>query len=670
MVWLIDKIKEAHGLVEAKHEKGLADSIISGFGIGGTESAWGDQESLNKVYEKITWVYRCVSIIAWNIARVNLRVVRGTEGKEVDITDRPEFRILRKPNKFQTRHDFMVESISRLMMQGEMFWELEFNGARLAQMFADWRSEEVEVVGDPGSLISQYKRTVNGKVLTFKPEEIFYVKFFNPFSILRGMSPLRAARSAVTLDLNAVTSNTKFFRDGMKLSGVFTTDQRLTEPEAKRLTRVLKDYFGGVEKAWEPGVLWGGMKFQPLNNMTLRDAEFIQMREMNREEIAAAFGVPLEVLGIGKATFENVKFARRMFWTETLIPLLDKLTALLNEFFLPIVTPLKDVRVKYDLSDVEALKEDRTRKRQDFEAGFKVAAVTPNDIRTQVFGLAAIDNPAMNSTYLPLNFQPVATATSKALRIKASAESHRQEKRLTYEQRTKIWQEKVNKLEPKEGKFKNLILKLFDKQWRDVKKRLLKNKAVKNGFSLSDIFDFDKWVEEFKAAGEPLIAETVMAEIAAWTDEAFEAIPAPVFVEVGERARRFSKFVNETTANEIQAVLREGLEQNLGVNEMAELIRSRVFDPSVTAMRAQRIARTEVFGATNFGTQKGIELGDFPRKMWITSRDEKVRESHQIDGQVVGVDEMFTLADGDQMPYPQDINERCIHIGTTEPKTI
>jgi len=411
VVWLIDQIKQAHGLVETRQEKGLADSIISGFGIGGTEPAWGDQESLNKVYEKITWVYRCVSVIAWNIARVKLQVVRGVEGKEVDITGRPEFRILQKPNRFQTRHDFMVESISRLMMQGEMFWELEFNGSKLIQMFADWRSEEVEVVGDQENLIKEYKRSVNGKQLVFKPEEVFYVKFFNPFSVLRGMSPLRAARSAVTLDLNAVMSNTKFFRDGMKMSGVFTTEQRLTDNEAKRLTHVLKDYFGGVEKAWEPGVLWGGMKFQPLNTMTLRDAEFTEMRTMNREEIATAFGVPLEVLGIGKATFENVKFARRMFWTETLIPLLDKLTALLNEFFLPIVTPLKDVRVKYDLSNIEALKEDRTRKRQDYEAGFKVAAVTPNDIRTQVFGLAPIDNPAMNSTYLPLNVQPVATVS-------------------------------------------------------------------------------------------------------------------------------------------------------------------------------------------------------------------------------------------------------------------
>ena len=55
--------------------------------------------------------------------------------------------------------------------------------------------------------------------------------------------------------------------------------------------------------------------------------------------------------------------------------------------------------------------------------------------------------------------------------------------------------------------------------------------------------------------------------------------------------------------------------------------------------------------------------------MWITSRDDRVRDSHQIDGDVVNVDENFSLADGSSVSFPQDFQERCIIISTIEPKT-
>ena len=56
------------------------------------------------------------------------------------------------------------------------------------------------------------------------------------------------------------------------------------------------------------------------------------------------------------------------------------------------------------------------------------------------------------------------------------------------------------------------------------------------------------------------------------------------------------------------------------------------------------------------------------RKEWLTARDDIVRETHQeLDGQIVGVNELFTIpSTGQQSPSPsafgnpeEDINCRC-----------
>jgi len=142
--------------------------------------------------------------------------------------------------------------------------------------------------------------------------------------------------------------------------------------------------------------------------------------------------------------------------------------------------------------------------------------------------------------------------------------------------------------------------------------------------------------------------------------------------------QRFSQFVNETTAEKIRNTLQEAISEGLSLSEIAERVRSRVFDPSVTRRRAAVIARTEMMGAHNFGLQHGMIQGGHQRKMWLTSRDDRVRPTHHIDGQVANVDENFVLlaegqAPGDvpmgvEMPYPMDFNERCTMFPTKEPR--
>lgn len=84
-------------------------------------------------------------------------------------------------------------------------------------------------------------------------------------------------------------------------------------------------------------------------------------------------------------------------------------------------------------------------------------------------------------------------------------------------------------------------------------------------------------------------------------------------------------------------------------------------------VRALRIARTEtgiVWHRAGMAAQR--EAGA-PGRVWVTSRDVRVRPSHRIDSQCVMTEEPFTLANGIQLLHPHDpdapvkeiVNCRC-----------
>jgi len=72
--------------------------------------------------------------------------------------------------------------------------------------------------------------------------------------------------------------------------------------------------------------------------------------------------------------------------------------------------------------------------------------------------------------------------------------------------------------------------------------------------------------------------------------------------------------------------------------------------------RSVRIARTEVIGAANEGQLMAYVQEGVGAKEWITAGDERVRESHQIDGQTVKITESFVLNSGVHMQMPGQRN--------------
>jgi SPP1 gp7 family putative phage head morphogenesis protein len=123
--------------------------------------------------------------------------------------------------------------------------------------------------------------------------------------------------------------------------------------------------------------------------------------------------------------------------------------------------------------------------------------------------------------------------------------------------------------------------------------------------------------------------------------------------------------INESTQAALGNEFSEGIALGEGIDELADRV-SDVFDDA-EGYRAERIARTEVVGSSNFCNLRAFEMsGVVQSKEWLSVQDGNTRQEHrQLDGNVVKLHENFTV-DGHTGSAPGqfgvaelDINCRC-----------
>ena len=95
----------------------------------------------------------------------------------------------------------------------------------------------------------------------------------------------------------------------------------LTSEQFERLKAELENTYQGAANAGRPMILEGGLDWKEMG-FSPKDMEFIEAKNMAAREMALAFGVPPMLLGIpGDNTYANYAEANRVFWRQTVVPL-------------------------------------------------------------------------------------------------------------------------------------------------------------------------------------------------------------------------------------------------------------------------------------------------------------------------------------------------------------
>ena len=738
----VSKILRANGIpdvaphhYEPPSQKDL-DSYKTQHTVMGDAYPSSDTAAFENVYSVVSTVYRAVSTISHKVAELPTLVEEQQGDDWASISDLPEFDIFKQYNTLQSAFDFWEAVMGYLELTGESFWILQRQGGRITEMYPV-QPDLITVKTKNEFEVQRYEFQKNGAVLNIDPEDMFYLRYFNPVDPVRGLSPVQAAKNDIVLDLYAQSSSKATFEKGATPGGLISTKEELGDAEWKRNKQYIESEYSGSSNYGKIMFLTGGMTWTQMA-MKNSDMQFMDQRAWSHKTVATVFGVPpIFFMDFSDASvLANADVQYRLLW-ETIKPKLKKIEAFITEHLLPQISSRPNIRFRFDLSAVAALQPDLTEKAKRFGEGFERAAVTPNQYRVEVLGLEPESNPLLDQYFLGSSLQPLDIASTPPA-PPAPAPPTKEQKVLNTidELRTRTRSLESIKKDSDDGKdpdairqeyyrtllidqgelfltkmysrdavsFEKELKRLLDEQGREVVANAQHNKdltlmgAIKDmglkvmhkehvvkDFKLLGIpeklkytvdgvsFNFEEWSAKYAAAGKPEMANaltTAGSELSTAMGETFNSTDPWAASVVEARSVEYAALVNTTTSNHINSLVAHAIEANSTVAELAASLES--YFTAQNAMRAKRIARTELVSAGNAGREASMKQSKrVTHKRWMSMRDKNVRDSHAaLDGTIAKKGEAFPgYTDGSSAEWPSSVNERCYVIPErVEPK--
>jgi len=626
--------------------------------------------------EQNVWVARAIRTIAQKGASVPWQLV-DMKGEASE----PAAKKLLQCNPLETWGELIQRVLAWQSLSG--FGVLYYEAPYLYSYEAD----QVEITSQSGWLALRYHQA-NGVTVPLQAEKVVICPGFKPFYTLTGVSDLLPAMDAANLEENALHLTNNIMTHGGILAGLLTTDQDLEDEDVNAVKAVFEARYGGIDNSGQVGVFGRGLKWTPLGVDPSTFAA-LDIAKLTRPQIGAALGVPGMFLNDTESVdYANSRTQERILYRETIQPKCDLLAARLTRFLLPIMG-LGAYAFQFDWSQVDVLQEDKLTQAQVAQVQAQVdqiklnsSVVTINELRIRD-NLPPVpwgDRPMVSAMLVPIadtsasnsppepEPKPEPTPPDDAGKAWALMFGQPKKKQLSHESRKAYWMTFALKTVPQERKFGREVMGVFRKQGKRVVAALERHgpKGSKGGTQ--------DWVDDALGDGTDYAQATrsVYTSFGMQAAEDFQAqwglankLDPRVFrAWIDKRQLQVSKYLDETTGNDVRDILARLSAEGQGIPDMITAIQG-YFDG--VGYRAERVARTEVIGTNNFATIEEYRENGGEAKEWLATQDMATRDAHmEADGQQVPIDEPFTV-DGEQLDYPGDaagspgniVNCRC-----------
>lgn len=655
-----------------------------------------------KVYRAHVWVKKAIGKIAENFAPLPVRVV-DADGEPV--AGHPVTELFVNANDQHSQVELWEAYVVHKLLGGESFFEF-VAGERSGQPVEVWprRPDMVGVVPDASEERKLYPRVAHytfggDDAPPIEPEWMWHDRFYNPLNAWRGLAPIVAVRNAIVIDLFAAAWSKLFLKQGARPDFAVIAPEGLTPTEKQELEHELLSRFMGPGNWHKPIILEKGIEDVKPISYPPTDVQWLEQRRFARDEIGAIFGVPDEVMGYGRDTYENMDAAHKWFWLLTLVPMINGRDHSLTKFFTkvhPMLQPGETIRT--DTSTVQALQENIAEKMDTAKSLFSMGV--PFNIINERLGLGIGDIDGGDTGYLPLALLPTGSSAPAPVAGQQAAVEFGSAKHAhlikVFERRKrsheKDFQRKVQRLiqdqqlrvlralrsEMGRAHVAELVAAAGTVQGNGkVQNPLPDLQAIFNARAEAALFaeamrpDYEIIVDAF---GAQAIDDLGIAELG----DAWDIFDPAVQQMVEGMTFKFADDINATTqqaiGNELRDVLDQVVEQGLSIPDAQRLIHdqiSQVFDVRKSAYETERIARTEVNRASNQGTLNGwMQSEVVQQKSWLAGLDERTRDSHlqahnQYQAQPIPLAQDFQVG-ACSAPAPgasgcpgEDINCRC-----------
>ena len=379
-------------------------------------------EFVKEGYKGNVVAFRSIEKITDGLADVQLLLKRKRLGNRMpeEVTDHPILTLLEKPNMMQSYQSFVKQAFGYFLISGNTYIQCVGPGRNQVKELLALRPDRMTVLPSPFMVPSGFKYKVNQTETIFPMDVItgdspvLHMKTFNPNDDWLGMSFIEA--SAFSVDQHNATGrwNLSLLENSGRPSGALVmtpSDQnpsgQLNEEQRNLLKAEIDRKFSGSRNAGRPLLLEGGLDWKEMS-FNPKDMDWLNGRNTNAREIAFAFGVPPQLLGIpGDNTFSNYEQAKQALFIDVVIPLSRMWVNHLNSWLVPAFGD-DGLFLEPDINSIEALEPMRREKWTQTQAS---AFLTINEKRERLgFGRYMPTDDAADKIFVPIGQIPLELA--------------------------------------------------------------------------------------------------------------------------------------------------------------------------------------------------------------------------------------------------------------------
>lgn len=639
------------------------------------------------------WVMKAIKVIGDDIGGLqNIRVVKDRGDGNLEPVDHWVNDLLQNVNPERSGAEVWKQWASDMMLGGEAGMELTRNAAR-TQWGEAWMRQPIHFSVRPDHTKggSRYQAVDSywisdqsgGDPYGVAPEDFIHFKFYNPYSVWRGISIMSALRMGVSIDAMAQAWQYGFFKNNARPDYAIISEQGMAPGEKDELRTEIRGQLGRQDSH---GIVVLEKEIQDIKTFDFAkvDNQWVEERKLSREEIGGVFGIPDEIMGFGKDTYENFNTADRVKWTLTMVPLIKFRDDGLTHHLRRRVGILEaDEFIRTDVSKVPQLQEDKTAKIGQVKDLWSMG--TPFNQASEFIGLGIEDIPGGDTGWLPFSVVPVEAAAARG----DEGDEGDGDKAVTAPQFETVEGKMIRGIEydseahhrfyeakqrriTQPAKAMGRVLKKYFQEQQDFILAQLREALDKQAKGEDDIPDL---VQVFDIENQLISYEDHFLELSlrifrnlmglSWDElpaDQIEAINSELFLDAPEVTSQVEAFlsyqaqeINRSTFVGLQSVFEAGINAGDNLSGIMDRV-SEYYKGRKSPYQIERITRTSMTGIDNSARQLAWDQSKVVKdKEWISALlANRTRDAHAAaHGQVVALNAMFEVG-GEPMLYPGD----------------
>lgn len=284
------------------------------------------------IYRTNPQVRTVISFLARNIAQISLHTferVSAIERIRLE-PDHPLVRLLRTPNPKTTAYRLIDSLVHDMGIYDNCMWLKIHTAAAKGSAKQPPRGllrlppQNVRPIGETWMWADGYRLRGSHGHRDFTPDQVVHFRGYNPDDARWGLSPMETLRRILAEEYQAGLSRDQLHRNGARFTGWIERPHEAPKWSRPAAAQFAADFHatwaGSGPGAGGTPILEEGMKYTA-NGVTPKELQYLEVRKLTREEVAAAFHIPPPLIGIlDHATFSNITQQHQQLYQDTLGP--------------------------------------------------------------------------------------------------------------------------------------------------------------------------------------------------------------------------------------------------------------------------------------------------------------------------------------------------------------